>query len=202
MIIATIILAAGGSTRLGEPKQLLTDEGTTLVRRITEAALSLQTGPVLVVLGANEEHIRPELVDLPIHTPVNSHWQDGLASSIQVGLQRMCDEPVDAFLIVLTDQPSVTAELLQALITTQQQTGRGIVACRYGELGHLGVPALFDIRYRSEFMRLSGDMGARKLIQQYANDCSEIPFPLASIDLDTRQDVDAWRDTASTGKRE
>jgi molybdenum cofactor cytidylyltransferase len=57
----------------------------------------------------------------------------------------------------------------------------------------LGVPALFDIRYRSEFMTLSGDMGARKLIQQYANDCAEIPFPLAAVDLDTWQDVEAWR---------
>ncbi len=200
MTIATIILAAGGSTRLGgEPKQLLIkDDGTTLVQQMVGAALSLRAGPVIVVLGAHEERIRIELTDLPVHTPVNSDWREGLASSLQVGLNSLCDEPIDAFLVVLTDQPYVTAELLQQLITTQQHTGRGIVACRYGEFGHLGVPALFDIRYRSEFMNLSGDTGARKLIQQYANDCSEIPFPLAAIDLDTWQDVEAWRRNEST----
>ena len=196
MTIATIILAAGGSTRLGgEPKQLIKKDGTTLVRHMVEAALLLQAGPVLVVLGANQERILSELTDLPVHTPINPDWREGLASSLRVGLNRLCDEPVDAFLVVLTDQPYVTAELLQQLISTQQHTGRGIIACRYGEFGHLGVPALFDIRYRSEFMSLSGDTGARKLIQQYANDCTEIPFPLAAIDLDTWQDVEAWRET-------
>lgn len=194
MTIATIILAAGGSTRLGgEPKQLLTQHGQTLVRQVTEAALSLKTGPVIVVLGGNEDRVRAELTDLPINTPVNPNWQQGLASSIQVGLNQLSDEPIDAFLVVLTDQPYVTAELLQRLITTQQHTGRGIVACRYGTLGHLGVPALFDIRYQSEFRQLSGDTGARKLIQQYANDCSDVLFPQAAVDLDTWQDVNAWR---------
>ncbi|MFD2932317.1 nucleotidyltransferase family protein [Spirosoma flavum] len=194
MNIATIILAAGGSTRLGgKPKQLLSHDGTTLVRRMANAALSLQTGPVIVVLGANQDLIYTELAHLPIHTPINPDWRDGMSSSLRVGLNRLSDEPVEAFLIVLTDQPYVTAELLQQLITTQEKRGLGIVACRYGESGHLGVPALFDIRYRSEFMRLSGDVGARKLIQQYSSDCAEIPFPLAAIDLDTWQDVEAWQ---------
>jgi molybdenum cofactor cytidylyltransferase len=194
MMVATIILAAGGSTRLGgEPKQLLTQHGKTLVRQITEAALSLEAGPVIVVLGGNKDRIRAELTDLPISTPVNANWQQGLASSIQTGLNQLSDDPVESFLVVLTDQPYVTAQLLQRLITTQHHTGRGIVACRYGPMGHLGVPALFDIRYQSEFRQLSGDTGARKLIQQYANDCSEVLFPQAAIDLDTWQDVDAWR---------
>jgi molybdenum cofactor cytidylyltransferase len=200
MSIATIILAAGASSRLGgEPKQLLLQNGTTLIRRMAETALSLQTGPVVVVLGANEERIRREIVDLPIHLPVNANWREGMASSLQVGLKTLSDEPLDAFLVILTDQPHVTAELLRQLIATQQQQSRGIVACRYGEKGHLGVPALFDIRYQSEFMHLSGDMGARKLIQTYANDCAEILFPLAAIDLDTWQDVENWRGAEGKG---
>lgn len=195
MNVATIILAAGGSTRLGgDPKQLLIQNGTTLIRRMADAALSLQVGPVVVVLGANQDRIRAELTHLPIHTPINARWHEGLASSLHVGLNTLADEPVDAFLVVLTDQPYVTTALLRQLITTQQQTGRGIVACRYGETGHLGVPALFDIHYRGEFMNLSGDTGARKLIQQYAGDCAEILFPLAAIDLDTWQNVEEWRD--------
>ncbi|MVM29829.1 NTP transferase domain-containing protein [Spirosoma sp. HMF4905] len=198
MHIVTIILAAGASTRLGgKPKQLLTDNGTTLVRQIADAALSLQAGPVIVVLGANQEKIQPELFNLPVCIALNPSWQEGIASSLRVGVNTLADIAVDFFLVVLTDQPYVTASLLRQLITRQQQTGRGIVACRYGEADHLGVPALFDIRYGPEFMNLSGDMGARKLIKQYAGDCAEIPFPLAAIDLDTVQDVEAWRSGSS-----
>ena len=160
---------------------------------MADAALSLQVGPVIVVLGAHQDRIRAELSQLPLQVVTNSNWSEGMASSLHIGLNALSDEPVDAFLVVLTDQPYVTAALLQQVITTQQQTGRGIVACRYGEVGHLGVPALFDIRYTAEFMQLSGDMGARKLIQQYSGDCAEVPFPLAAIDLDTWQDVQNWR---------
>ncbi|GAB4004763.1 hypothetical protein GCM10028808_03060 [Spirosoma migulaei] len=203
MPIATIILAAGASTRLGgQPKQLLTHNGKTLIRQIADAALSLQSGPVIAILGSNYEQIQPELADLPLQVVLNPNWPEGMASSLKVGLKALTDEPVDAFLVVLTDQPYVTTDLLQELITTQQQTGRGIVACRYGEAGHLGVPALFDIRYGSEFMQLSGDIGARKLIKQYAGDCAEIPFPLAAIDLDTWQDVDAWGQMQGAGSAE
>ena len=194
MNIASLILAAGGSTRLGgSPKQLLRQEDTTLVRHITEAALALQAGPVIVVLGANQDQIGLELDGLSVHVVANDDWQSGMASSLQVGLQTLWDEPVEAFLVLLTDQPFVNADLLQQLIQTRQQTNQGIVACRYGEPGNLGVPALFSIQYKDEFMRLTGDVGARKLIRQHLNDCAEISFPLANIDLDTWDDVTAWQ---------
>lgn len=191
MSIATIVLAAGNSTRLGgKPKQLLTYRGETLIRRISEAALSLEAGPVIVVLGANEEPIRAELTGLPVLITTNPDWSEGLASSLRKGLLLLTEK---AFLIVLTDQPYVTAELLQQLIDTRQQTGKGIVASRYGEAGHLGVPALFSATYKADFLQLTGDMGARKLIEQHSEDCAEISFPLAAIDLDTWQDVETWR---------
>lgn len=196
MSIATIVLAAGGSTRLGgESKQLLTYQGETLIRRIANAALSLAAGPVLVVLGANEARIRPELAGLPVVTTINSNWQEGLASSLRSGLSLLTDDAIEAFLVVLTDQPYVTADLLRELVNTHQQTGKGIVACRYGEAGHLGVPALFASHYKAEFINLSGDVGARKLIQQHREDCATVLFSLATIDLDTWQDVEAWRRT-------
>lgn len=199
MNIATIILAAGGSTRLGgAPKQLLSQQGETLIRRITQTALSLKTGPVLVVLGANQARILPELTDLAVQAVHNPNWPEGLASSLRVGLDALATELVEAFLILLTDQPFVTAPLLQQLMATRQQTQKGIIACRYGETGPLGVPALFDIRYKADFMTLSGDVGARKLIQQHVPDCAEVAFPLATIDLDTRQDVENWQSSLSS----
>ncbi|GAB3501786.1 nucleotidyltransferase family protein [Spirosoma knui] len=204
MSIATLILAAGSSSRLGgEPKQLLRYNDQTLVRRIAQEALSLQAGPVVVVVGANRERIEAELDGLPLLITYNENWREGLAASLQTGLMAIA---VDAFLVLLTDQPFVTADLLRQLIAVRQQTGLGIVASRYAEPGNaeqsvLGVPALFDIRYKADFMKLSGDVGARKLIRQFPDDCAEVAFPLASIDLDTREDVDKWRRAEGVGLR-
>ncbi|QKZ11597.1 NTP transferase domain-containing protein [Spirosoma sp. KUDC1026] len=195
MPIATIILAAGGSTRLGQPKQLLAIDQTTLIRHMAQQALALEAGPVTVVLGGNQEQIQPELDQLPVHVAPNTNWQSGLASSIQTGLQSLQSSSFDAFLILLTDQPYVTTKLLQQLIDTYWQTGRGIVACRYGDTGPLGVPALFARRYEAEFAELTGDIGARKLIQHYQNDCADVLFPQANIDLDTWDDVAHWRNS-------
>lgn len=197
MSIATIILAAGGSARLGQPKQLLTLNGQTLVRRMTELAFSLAVGPVVVVLGAHHERIRAELENLPVQTPTNPDWRAGMASSLRTGLLALPDK-VDGFLVLLTDQPYVTADLLQQLIATRKKTGRGIVACRYEDASGagkavVGVPALFDLRYKADFFRLTGDVGARKLIQQHADDRAEVPFAGAIIDLDTEQDVKNWQ---------
>lgn len=202
MYIATLILAAGSSTRLGEPKQLLRQNGTPLVRHVAEIALSIQAGPVVVVLGANAKQVGQALAGLPLLAPVNANWPEGLASSLRVGLAALPDERIDAFLILLTDQPHVTPDLLRQFIDVRQKTGRGIVASRYrtgapagaipAEPGHLGVPALFDSKYRTQFMALTGDVGARKLIRQYPDDCAEVPFPLGAVDLDTPQDVANW----------
>ena len=205
MSVATIILAAGSSTRLGESKQLLRKNGVTLVRYVAEAALSLHIGPVIVVLGANWEAVGQELAGLSLIMKVNDNWAEGLASSLRVGLAALPDEPpVDAFLILLTDQPHVSADLLRQLIDKRQETGRGIVASRYrtggpAEPSHLGVPALFDSRYKSEFMTFTGDVGARKLIRQYPDDRAEVNFPLGAVDLDTPQDVAAWQSSNSHG---
>lgn len=199
MSIATIILAAGGSTRLGgTPKQLLTHRGQTLLRHIVNAALALEVGPVIVVLGAHEDQMRAELTGLSALITTNTDWQEGMASSLRKGLLLLTDK---SFLVVLTDQPYVTTDLLQQLINTRQQTGKGIVACRYGEAGNLGVPALFSARYKADFLQLSGDTGARKLIQHYADDCAELAFPLAEIDLDTWQDVENWQRDKNVGHK-
>lgn len=199
MNLATIILAAGASSRLGgQPKQLLVQNGISLVQRIVQTTLSLEAGPVIVVLGANQSLILPEIQHLPVQIATNPNWQEGLASSLRVGLDSLPQDSIDYFLVLLTDQPFVTAELLQTLITTQQRTGKGIVACRYGNPDHLGVPALFSMSYRPGFMKLSGDVGARKLIQEHADDCAEVAFDLGTIDLDTWADVEAWQKRALT----
>ena len=160
---------------------------------MTQMALSLKAGPVVVVVGANEGLIRAEVADFSVQILQNDQWETGMASSLQAGLRSLAHEPVDAFLVLLTDQPHVTPYLLKQLIDTRQQSGRGIVGCQYGEPDFIGVPALFDIGYLPAFMNLTGDTGARKLIRQYADDCAIVPFPLGSVDLDTPDDLANWQ---------
>lgn len=192
--IDTLLLAAGASARLGQPKQLLTTaDGTSLVKHMAAMAVSLQLGSVIVVVGADAEAVSAAVGTTPVQLVVNPNWPSGLASSLQAGLGFLSGA-ADAFMILLTDQPYVNPNLLQTLIDTYRQSGRGIVACRYPN-GHLGVPALFNRKYQPDFMTLRGDVGARKLMQQNPNDCIGVDFPQADIDLDTPDDVARWKRT-------
>ena len=191
MIIGTIILAAGSSSRLGQPKQLLVHKGKTLVRRITDMALALQKGPVTVVLGANRHAVADELAGLPITLIDNPRYEEGLSSSLKMGLAGLfvTQNKIDAVLVLLTDQPHVSPGLLHHLIETFQDGDKGITACRYGVDGPLGVPALFATKYVDELLGLTGDKGARWVIVKHRSDCAEVPFEQGLIDLDSPQDL-------------
>jgi len=194
MKIGTIILAAGGSTRLGgQAKQLIEHDGQTLVQRITDAALSLTVGPVTVVLGAQRDRIAAELANRQVTIIDNPLWQSGLASSLKIGLAALylTQKDIDAVLILLTDQPHVSAALLKHMLYAQQKTQKGIVACLYAD--DLGVPVLFDRKYIDELLQLEGDRGAKSVVLKHTDDCTAIPFELGAVDLDTQADVDRFR---------
>lgn len=176
----------------GEPKQLLTYKGQSLIRRITDTALALQTGPVVVVLGANRERIEPELAGLPVTLIDNANWHTGMASSLKVGLAALylTNKDIDAVMILLTDQPLVSVGLLLHMLETHTDTNKGIVACRYDD--QLGVPALFDRKYIEQMLQLEGDRGAKWVIVKHRNDCAEVPFEAGAIDLDSKRDVELF----------
>jgi molybdenum cofactor cytidylyltransferase len=191
--IGTIILAAGGSTRMGgEPKQLLHYKGQSLMRRISETALSTQAGPVVVVLGANRERIVPELAGLPLTLVDNAAWQTGMASSLKTGLAALyiTHKDIDAVMVLLTDQPLVSVGLLLHMLDTYVTNDKGIVACRYDD--QLGVPVLFDRNYIEQMLQLEGDKGAKWIIVKHRKDCIEIPFEAGAIDLDSKRDVELF----------
>ncbi|SDF04474.1 molybdenum cofactor cytidylyltransferase [Mucilaginibacter pineti] len=186
-----IILAAGSSSRLGTPKQNLMYQGKTLLQRAIHTALtSACCESVLVVLGANEGIIRPNISDQQIHITYNSDWEEGMASSIRKGvaeLQRL--EPlVTSVIIMPCDQPFVDSLLLYQLTARKAENDNGIVASAYKNI--YGVPALFDAKYFKSLEKLTGSEGANKLITAHADDVMSVPFALGAIDIDTIEDYE------------
>jgi molybdenum cofactor cytidylyltransferase len=185
--IGAVVLAAGASTRLGYPKQLIVHEGEPLVRRIAMAAIEIGASPVVVVLGANVGLIARVLSDLAVTTVVNRDWSKGLASSLEIGLSTVFeDASCDGVLVTLADQPLVDAAALRRLIAAFDEQRR-IVASAYDDT--IGVPAVFAREHVGELMRLTGDAGAGSWLRSRRNDVTCIPLGLAALDIDTSSDA-------------
>jgi molybdenum cofactor cytidylyltransferase len=183
--IAAILLAAGSSTRLGAPKQLLNYRGRSLLRHAAETALASSVPALHVVVGFEAERMKAELGGLDLHFADNPNWNEGIASSIRAGISSL-PHSVDAALILLCDQPLITAQVLNEMINAYAGRGKPIVACEYG--GTVGVPVLFARSFFPELLRLQGDRGAKQLITQNLDQVTAIPFPGGSVDIDTPAD--------------
>lgn len=187
MSTAIIILAAGGSSRLGKPKQLLIYKNKTLLEHIIAEATATTPGLVLIVLGAYAgELIKfiPENVDYV----VNENWQDGMASSIFTGMTVVTKENKDVESIILTvaDQPFADRKLFIEMIDIHKKTGKGIIASEYS--GTTGTPALFTRKYFPALLALNGKEGAKKLFNRYKTDLETVTFEHGAIDIDTTAD--------------
>lgn len=186
MKTAAVILAAGGSARMGRPKQLLRYQGQTFVRRIAETAQAAGCDPVLVVVGREHDAIAAELQDLAITLVPNEHWERGMGTSLRAGLEVL--PAVDAVLILACDQPQVSTTLLRQLLVTHRESGQPMVASAYA--GTLGVPALFAASCFARLRSLGGDAGAKGLLRSQPNDVASVPFPEGALDLDTPEDYE------------
>lgn len=183
-----VILAAGNSSRLGQPKQLLHFQGKSLIRHIAEAAVETVGGNAVVVTGSNAEAIETELKGLPCKLAFNAEWQEGMSASIKTGINALQSyiQPVKGAVLAVSDQPFVSKEVFNTLIINSEETAKGIVACRYSD--SLGTPAFFAASYFPALLQLTGAEGAKKLFKRYADDVSAYAFPQGSIDIDTRED--------------
>jgi molybdenum cofactor cytidylyltransferase len=190
--IAGLVLAAGGSTRMGRPKQLIERGGRTLVRNAILAALEGGCDPVAVVVGAHAARVRREAAGLEATIIEHRRWREGLGSSIARGLaelRRLSDEP-DAVMLLLCDQPSLAAGVVRRLARAwrraSRRAGTTMAACEYA--GTLGTPAVFG---RAEFARLAklaGDRGAQRLLLESAERVARISWEAGATDLDRRGD--------------
>lgn len=188
--ISLMILAAGASTRMGSPKQMLAYRGCTLIRHMAEVSIASVCEPIIVVLGANAKRIKPEISQLPVEIVENQHWEEGMSSSIRVGLEALLaiNQNLEAVAISLCDQPLVSPQTLNQLVEAYSLTGKPIIASEYA--GTLGVPALFNHTLFSELIALKSTEGAKKLINKHIAEVFSIPFPNGAIDIDTPKDYE------------
>ncbi len=184
MRVASILLAAGGSTRLGSPKQLLTYQGQTLLRRAAGAVLETGCHPVVAVLGAKADETRIELAGLDIAIVENPAWERGMGSSLKLGLQALAGHALDGVLLTLCDQPLVGAPQLRALLATFA-TPCPLVAAGYG--GTVGVPAVFGSQYFAQLLALPDAAGAKQLLVSHRKELTTCAMPEAAVDIDTRE---------------
>ena len=189
--IGVVILAAGASTRLGKPKQLLRYHGKSLLQNAIDAAVSSAANTVLIVLGANADEITNEIDRSGISIIINTEWNEGMASSVTIGLNELLfiSPSIEAAIFMVCDQPHISSQLINGLINVHRQTGKPIVTCNYGDT--IGPPALFHRTLFNEIMQLKGDVGARMIIQQHSDEVATVLFPEGKIDIDTIDDYEA-----------
>jgi molybdenum cofactor cytidylyltransferase len=197
-----IILAAGSSSRLGTAKQNLVYQGQTLLQRAIETALVSICQPVIVVLGANENVIRPTIEEMPVNIISNADWQEGMSSSIRLGIKEIqkTEPNIASVILMLCDQPFIDFSILNVLVKTQTNNGRDIAACAYNDT--IGAPVLFDVVYFEDLLLLKGQEGAKKLLVKYSDKVVSIPFPLGSVDIDTIEDYEKIRASPKSSPKE
>jgi len=185
---AVVIVAAGESKRLGTPKQLLPYQGDTLLNRLIANLKQASDFPIFLILGASSEKIIEEIGATDFSIIINENWQEGMASSIRLGIQvAQKNVPnLEGIMLVVCDQPFIAVANIQALIQLQKNTNLPIAASYYAHT--LGTPALFHKSVFPDLLKLSGDVGAKNIIQQRGTEVAKLHFEEGLVDIDTPED--------------
>jgi molybdenum cofactor cytidylyltransferase len=188
---ALLLLAAGASSRMGRPKQLLPVDGQPLLRLIAERALTAPVSAVVVVLGAHVSEIAPCFAGLPVKIVVNENWAEGMGSSLRAGVEAISalTPAPQGVVIALGDQPDFSAAHVIHLIEMWRASHSSIVASEAN--GVLMPPALFAANHFPDLLSLRGDAGARSLFQLHTREVPFVPMA-AACDLDTPEDYTAY----------
>jgi molybdenum cofactor cytidylyltransferase len=191
--VGAIILAAGGSSRFGQPKPLLLFHGESFVRRAVRGAVEGGCACVIVVVGDAGDRIETELRKTSALIVKNLEWRRGLGTSIRCGLRHQLDlrPQLDAVVLLACDQPFVEARVITSLVAHWENSGKAIAACRYA--GTLGIPALFDCACFESLLALPDASGAKTLIESRSGDVVQIEFEKGAIDIDTPFDFQRLR---------
>ena len=180
--LAAIVLAAGTSSRMGPVNKLLVARGNLpLVRVVCQQVVASDFDQVIVVLGHEHERIRAVLADLPVTTVVNPHYRDGMASSVAAGVAAAT--VTDGFLFALADMPEIRVATYRALRRAFSAAEPGSIVVPYHQ-GKRGNPVIFAERYREELASLTGDRGAKQLLQVYRERVKKVAVDDAGVLFD------------------
>lgn len=192
--ITIIILAAGASTRMGQPKQLIKLNGYSLLEHAVLTAKNSKADHVMVVVGSGGEKSMEAIEHLPVDSVVNDRWNEGMGSSLKKGLTACLEKfpETRAILVIVCDQPSITTHHLNNLIDTYTKTQKPIVASQYTST--FGVPVIFDRTLFQEILQLPDRQGAKNIVLKHQENLMAIDLPGGEIDLDTPEDLNRYRE--------
>lgn len=194
-LIPAILLAAGQSSRLGSPKQMIRVGAETLLERAARFASLAGADPIIVVLGAQAERMQSLSFPGNAIVVVNREWEEGVSSSIRLGLQTVIDldREVAGVLLMVCDQPSVSVSHLRSLLAQTRQADGAVETVASSYAGITGTPAVFPERRFRQLLDLQGDKGARSLLRDPVHPPILVPLSGGEIDIDTPDDLSAWQ---------
>lgn len=192
MNTGALILAAGAASRMGNAKMLLPYNGSTILAHIISEVQAINPVAISLVTGFFHEQIINNVPDKLVNIVYNKDWKQGMAGSIQTGLNALLHSNPDLkwLFIVASDQPFLERSILQEMIDTQVRTGKHIIAAEYK--GIKGNPVLFHKDYFESIQKLSGDKGARVILQQHQDDMATVAFSLGEQDINTPEDYERF----------
>ncbi len=179
--VAGIILAAGSSERLGEPKQLLEWKGKPFIRAVALNAIEAGLDPVIIVTGAFSEKTSASVQDLPVKILYNENWMEGQSTSVKIGLKGL-EKNSGAAVFLLVDQPQISPTLIRKLVETHSISTEAIIATLVD--GQRGNPVLFDNRTFEDLGKIHGDKGGRQIFSKYTVHWMPWLDPIAALDVD------------------
>jgi len=183
---AVIILAAGNSSRLGQPKQTVVFNNTTLLNNTIQKAKDSTLNDIYIVLGANAEQIIPTL-DSNSSIVINEDWKLGMGKSIAVALEAIIDLEYDGVVVLLSDQIYLGSLCIDNLIKVRKTQSKGIVLSKYKNGS--GPPSFFDKKYFKDLLLLDDDNGAKSIVKNNFHDVAFVAFENGDVDIDTPEDL-------------
>jgi len=181
-----VILAAGGSARMGVPKQSLQFEGSTLLMRAVDTAISSVCRPIVVVLGAGAAEFEKALHGKPVEVVVNPNWSAGMGTSIRAGVSAIRSGAIDAAIFFLCDQPLIPASMLNHMVSMHFSKAAPITAAFYANA--FGTPVIFAASLFDELLALEDQQGGKTVLARHQNQVTGIHMPEAEVDVDTMDD--------------
>lgn len=198
-MISAVVLAAGRSERMGTPKLLLRLAGRSLLQHVMDNVRGSRCGEIIVVLGEAAEQVGAEAQGDRVRLVVNPRYREGMGTSLAAGIAALAP-PCEAAVVLLGDQPCVTAGMIDTLIDAHRRSGKPLVASRYGPV--VGAPTLIGRALFPDARRLAGDQGGRSLIQQHPDQVEEVLLPpSAAVDVDTPEELARLRAALEEGAR-